>query len=153
MENTFVFNPDHVLDVFNAIVADRENSKLALKAPSEVFEKFGLTVSDAKLVDTSFYEVFPNVKAHFLASASGKPNQEAVLGCSSPKCIACKSGLYVTAAAPIALALAGFPEDEAAIVALGTLIGLAPGAVIAALTNCKGIPEAVTNLCVALGAC
>jgi hypothetical protein len=149
-------NPHNMLEyeqltgVFSKIIANPEDAKQALSDPSSVLAKYGIEVSDPEATNKILFEVAPQLRAHFLAAARGKPHENALLGCDSPGCIACNSGLAISLAAVIAggIAFAG---------PIAAMTGLAITVVMGIIDIRDGTPPSPSNivrrLCQAMGAC
>ena len=143
--------------VFDKIVRDPELCKRALDNPTEVFLEHNLPVCNATLVNEHFYMACPELKKHFRAGAAGMPEVDALINCSSPKCIACIAGITTVATAAIVAAMAAFPEDMPLIEALAEICDLDPEVVEKiiedAVKNGLSVSGVVKKICQALGTC
>jgi len=152
MNKPKMYSKEELTKVFKLILESKEDSKLALSDPSKILAKYGLNIPDPKATNSIIFEAAPQLKAHFLAVAAGKQHDDSLLGCDSPGCIACKSGLAVGGTALILAALAGGAE---AIAALAEFCGLSVEVVanIIKMIGSGGLSAAISALCDAMGAC
>lgn len=150
-------NKEQLFEIFNQIIADKELAKRALNNPAEVFAELGLKVCDADTVNKYFYAACPELKKHFLAAVAGKAEENALLECDSPECIACIAGITTVASAAIVAAMAAFPEDMPLIEALAELVGLDAEVVEEiikeAIEQGLDVTGVVRKICVALDGC
>ncbi len=142
--------------VFQAIMSSPEACKQALASPSSVFIAYGLNVPDPAAVDAGFYDLVPQIKEHFTSGAEGgAPTHSPLLGCESPGCIACISGMGITLAAVIPVAIAGGAAAAGATVTIAAATGLAAEVVetIIMTATSGSVSQCIQDLCSAMGAC
>ena len=146
---------EQLTGVFNKIIENPDDAKQALSDPSSVLIKHGLKVDDPEATNKLFFEVSPELRAHFLAAARGKPHENALLGCSSPGCIACKSGMAIALAALLPAVWVGGVLVGYIIVAIAELTGLPEKTVRDIIGNSPAgaHSQVISGLCSAMGAC
>jgi len=152
------YNLDELIKAFSAILKSKEACKKALKNPAEVLIEYGVSVLDIELTNSTIFETAPSIKPHLLAVAAGKEHDDIMLGCSSPKCVACKVGLNAGLATVIAAAIETYPECIPAIEDIADFCGLSEKAVKIIIAGLAGggtsaVETAISDLCDSKGAC
>lgn len=141
---------------FQHILQSPEACEQALTDPASVFERYGLNVPDPAATNEVFYQVVPQIKAHFASVAQGgTASHEPLLGCDSPGCIACKAGLGISLAGLLPIAIAGGAAAAGAVAAIAGIVGLSEATVAALIAGAAsgGIGSCIDSLCDAMGAC
>lgn len=143
---------EQLTDVFSKIIANPDDAKQALSDPSAVFAKYGLNVPDPEVVNKYIFETAPELRAHFLAAARGKPHENALLGCDSPGCILCRTGMLITLTPFLPEMFAG-GMSLAILTDLANLVGLPTEVMRDILRNYSNPPALAGSICRATGAC
>jgi hypothetical protein len=150
------YDAQQYLDIFSAVIANKKLAKEMLRDYSGTLAKhYGIEVSNPEFVNAQIFKSVPALRAHLLSAAAGKPHANALGDCKSPGCLACITTLTTAGAALIAAAIAGFPEDTPAIVAVAEFCGISAEAALEAIQAgiTGGFESVVENLCSAMGAC
>jgi hypothetical protein len=143
---------EQLTGVFSKIIANPEDAKQALSDPSSVFTKYGINVPDPEATNKYIFEAVPQLRAHFLAAARSKPHENALLGCDSPGCIACRTGMMITLA-PFFFEMFAGTVSLSLVALVADLVGL-PTEVLSNLIRNYGNPPALGGaICRATGAC
>lgn len=149
-----MYDYNQLTEIFNKVIENPADAAAAVQDPSSILTKYGLNVPDPNATNEIFFQVAPQLRAHFTAAAAGKPHADALAMCTSPKCIACKAGIGAACAVAIGVALAGGPAAEAAIEEIAEFTGLSVNAVKNIITGIGGgVGSVIDELCSAMGAC
>ncbi len=149
---------EELRDAFEKILASKEACKDALKDPSKVLMKYGVRIADPDKTNETLFATVPQIRAHFVAVAAGKPHDPKLLGCDSPGCLACKAGLNTGGVAVITALVLAWPEDTAVIAPVAAFCGISEAAVTSVFAGLAAgggvtLEAAISGLCGAMGAC
>ncbi len=147
---------DELMNAFQKVISNKEDSQKALSNPSEILMKYGVKIPNPELTNQHLFSSVPQVRVHLIDAAKGEPHD--LLGCESAKCIACKAGLNTGGVAAITALCLAWPEDMALVEPVAEFCGISVNAVKAvfaglAAGGAVSVEAAISGLCKAMHAC
>lgn len=141
-----------VFKVFEKVLANKDAAKEALKNPGKVLSQYGLAISDEEIFNSVFFDISPNIRKHLVVASAGKSHGDLV-GCESPKCIACQTTLAASIGAAVAACI-GSGAEGACVETIVAATGLSATAVIAIIAGGGGaVAVVIKDLCKAMKLC
>jgi hypothetical protein len=141
-----------VFKVFEKVLANKDAAKEALKNPGKVLSQHGLAISDEEIFNSVFFDISPSIRKHLVAASAGKSHGDLV-GCESPKCIACQTTLAASIGAAVAACI-GSGAEGACVETIVAATGLSATAVIAIIAGGGGaVAVVIKDLCKAMKLC
>lgn len=146
-----MIDQEAIFKIFEKVLSNKDAARMALKNPGKVLSQHGLAISDEDMFNSIFFDISPKIRAHLVAASGGKPHGD-LLGCDSPRCIACQTGMAAAITAAITACIVC--SDGACLEVICEYTGLSRAAVIVILeTSGTSVSQVIRDLCKAMGAC